>query len=238
MVEPFDTLMQVQQHDTSLDQLRHRIETLPERATLAELDRRRATLQATLAGVQAQVDDLAGRQRALEATIATTAKRRHELEQRMLSGEVSASRDLQAMDHEVQHLSLRQSELEEEDIALLEEEEPLDALLEDHRSASAALAAETERLTEVVRDAEAAIRTDIAAEEAQREASAAALPDELAQRYEKLRARLGGVGAAPLVGDRCGGCHLTLSSVDVERIRRLPPDEIATCPECDRILVH
>jgi predicted nucleic acid-binding Zn-ribbon protein len=26
--------------------------------------------------------------------------------------------------------------------------------------------------------------------------------------------------------------------VEVERIRRLPPDQLATCPECDRILVR
>ena len=63
-------------------------------------------------------------------------------------------------------------------------------------------------------------------------------PSELAQRYEVLRSRLGGVGAARLVGDRCDGCHLTLSSVEVERIRRLPPEEFATCAQCDRILVH
>ena len=64
------------------------------------------------------------------------------------------------------------------------------------------------------------------------------LPDDLAERYEFLRSRLGGVGAARLVGDRCGGCHLNLPSVEIERIRRLPADEFATCPQCDRILVH
>ena len=31
MAEPFDTLMEVQDHDTTLDQLRHRIDSLPER---------------------------------------------------------------------------------------------------------------------------------------------------------------------------------------------------------------
>ena len=122
--------MQVQEHDTALDQLRHRMETLPERAAL----RRRATgagaeLTGRLAEVQAQVDDLAGRQRQLEEQIAAAAGRRHEIEQRMLSGEVSASRDLQAMDHEVHQLAPRQAQLEEEELALLEEEEPLDALL-------------------------------------------------------------------------------------------------------------
>jgi predicted nucleic acid-binding Zn-ribbon protein len=67
---------------------------------------------------------------------------------------------------------------------------------------------------------------------------AADLPTDLAERYERLRARLDGVGAAKLVGDRCDGCHLNLSSVELERLRHLRADEFATCPQCDRILVH
>ena len=42
MAEPFDTLMVVQAHDIAIDQLRHRIETLPERSELAEVKRRQA----------------------------------------------------------------------------------------------------------------------------------------------------------------------------------------------------
>src|ERR1700736_3666451 len=149
MAEPFDTLMEVQAHDTTLDQLRHRIESLPERLELREVEKRQVALRAAAVEVKAQVDDLAGRQRSLEDQIAAAAKRRHEIEQRMESGQVSASRDLLAMDQEV------------------------------HRAESASR-----------------------------------LPEELATRYDQLRARFGGVGAARLVGDRCDGCHLTLSSVE------------------------
>ena len=43
---------------------------------------------------------------------------------------------------------------------------------------------------------------------------------------------------ARLSGNRCEGCHLTLSAVDVDRIRHLPPDEHAYCTECNRLLVR
>jgi hypothetical protein len=238
MAEPFDTLMEVQLRDTTLDQLRHRIEALPERAELRDLHRRQADLAEAVASVQAQVDDLAARQQALEGRIAAAAKRRHEIEQRMESGDVSASRDLQAMDHEVHQLEARQALFEEEEIALLEEEEPLDMVLAERQRASAALRGDISRLEEVIVEAEREIRAAVVTEEARRKELAATLPDELSQRYEGLRSRLGGVGAARLAGDRCDGCHLTLSSVEVERIRRLPPDQLSSCPECDRILVH
>jgi hypothetical protein len=148
------------------------------------------------------------------------------------------ARDLEAMDHEVQQLGARQAEFEDEEIALLEEEEPFDARLSEHRAAVAALDAERDRLQAAVAEAEQGIRAGIAEEESRRAACAADLPADLAQRYEFLRSRLGGVGAARLVGERCDGCHLTLPSVDVERIRNLPPEQFATCPQCDRILVR
>jgi hypothetical protein len=238
MADPFDTLIEVQEHDTALDQLRHRIDSLPERLELQEVEKRQRSLEAAALEVKTQVDDLAGRQRLLEERIAAAAKRRHEIEQRMESGEVSASRDLQAMDHEVHHLSARQAQFEEEEIALLEEEEPFDSLLEEHEAAASSLAAEAGRLNAAIEEAEGEIRLSIAEEERLRTESASRLPDDLAARYEKLRGRLGGVGAARLVGDRCDGCHLTLPSVEFERIRHLAPGEFATCPQCDRILVR
>ncbi len=238
MAEPFDTLLQVQQHDTTLDQLRRRKEALSERAALAELQGQRAELQRSMAEAQGLVDDLAGRQSRLEEHIAASARRRHEIEQRMQSGAVSASRDLQAMDHEVHQLAERQTRLEEEELVLLEEQEPLDTRLATDRARAAALDGETDRLSAAIAEAEAELDAAIAAEAAIRDELVPGLPDELAQRYEVLRSRLGGVGAAKLVDDRCDGCHLTLPSVEVERIRHLPPDEFATCPQCDRILVH
>jgi predicted nucleic acid-binding Zn-ribbon protein len=238
MAEPFEVLIEVQGHDTTLDQLRHRRDTLPERAALTELAQRRTRLDGTAGEVQAQVDELAGRQRKLEDHIAATAKRRHEIEQRMQSGAISASRDLQAMDHEVNQLSDRQSHLEEDELVLLEEQEPLDSLLGGLRAELASLSVEADRLTTAIAEAEVDLEASISVEEAQRKELASALPEELSRRYEVLRSRLGGVGAARLVGDRCDGCHLSLPSVEVERIRHLPPEEFATCTQCDRILVH
>jgi uncharacterized protein len=238
VAEPFDTVLEVQRRDTTLDQLRHRLETLPERAALADLGQRRRELDAAAAEVRSQVEDLEGRQHALEERIAAAASRRHELERRMRSAEGFAARDLQAMDHETQQLATRQAHYEEEEIALLEEEEPLDETLAGQDELAARLRAEAEQLEAAIAKAETEIAASVRDEEAARSELASRLPADLAERYERLRARLGGVGAARLVGDRCDGCHLTLPSVDVDHIRHLPPDELVLCTQCDRILVR
>ena len=61
--------------------------------------------------------------------------------------------------------------------------------------------------------------------------------DDLLARYEQLRSKLGGTGAARLVGGSCSGCHLTLSSMELDRVRKAPPDAVITCEQCGRILV-
>jgi predicted nucleic acid-binding Zn-ribbon protein len=238
MAEPYDTLIRVQEHDTALDQLRHRIEVMAERIALVGVGERQTKLVAAIADVKLGIDDLAGRQAVLEEQIAASAKRRHELEARMRSGSVTASKDLQAMDHEVSQLAERQRVLEDEELVLVEEQEPLDESLASHRAMAAELEAEAVRLTAAAADSEVELRTAIDGETVARAAAAVGLPADLADRYERLRTHLGGVGAARLVGDRCDGCHLTLSSVEVERIHHLSADAFAACPQCDRILVH
>lgn len=238
MAEPFDTLLLVQEHDTTINQLRHRKVTMAERRELTELEARHAALDAAAGGMRVQVEDLAARQGSIEEQIAASAKRRHEIEQRMLTGDMSASRDLQAMDTEVHHLAERQAVLEEQELELLEEEDPLDTALAENTSAAEAMVAEEERLRLAVAANESDIDAEIETELAARAVQAAVLPADLVARYEKIRDHLGGVGAARLIENHCGGCHLVMPSMEVERIRRLPPDQIATCDQCGRILVR
>ena len=56
--------------------------------------------------------------------------------------------------------------------------------------------------------------------------------------YDRLRAQLGGLGAAKLSGRRCEGCRLELNPSDVEIIKAKSPDQVARCEECSRILVR
>jgi hypothetical protein len=141
------------------------------------------------------------------------------------------------MDGEVHHLSDRQSELEGQELALLEEEDPLDVALAANGAAAAELSGEVDRLSAAIAAAVVRIDEEIAAEEVKRASVAARLPADLTARYESLRSHLGGVGAARLVGNRCDGCHLVLPQAELERVRHLPTDEFALCEQCGRILV-
>ncbi|HXQ60559.1 MAG TPA: hypothetical protein VN799_10680, partial [Acidimicrobiales bacterium] len=123
----FERLLEVQDHDTTIDQLRHRRTALPEQAELASVEGRLAVLETRAHDIQEGRDELGGRQASLEEQIEGARTRRTELERRMFGGQISAARDLQAMDEEVKHLARRISELEDREIEIMEELEPIDA---------------------------------------------------------------------------------------------------------------
>jgi predicted nucleic acid-binding Zn-ribbon protein len=236
--DTFAKLLEVQDHDTTIDQLRHRRSSLPEQAELATVESRLSVLENHAAEAQVGRDELGARQAALEEQIEVARARRTELERRMFGGQVSAARDLQAMDEEVKHLVHRISELEDREIEIMEELEPIDADLEALSTERDALRSDRVRLQGAIAAALERIDADVGAENAARAAAAAAVPADLLARYERLRTTLAGTGAARLVGGSCSGCHLSLPAMEMDRIHKAPPDEVIICDQCGRILVR
>ena len=56
--------------------------------------------------------------------------------------------------------------------------------------------------------------------------------------YEKIRDTTGGAGAAALLGGACGGCNLSINTVELKRVADLADDEVVRCEECRCILVR
>jgi predicted nucleic acid-binding Zn-ribbon protein len=188
--------------------------------------------------VVAARDEVAAREQALEDELRTTEERAGEVDRRLYGGQVSASRDLQAMAGDVASLRARASDLEDRALAVLEEREPLDAKVAELDGELDQLTAAGTTLSVRVEEAETALLAEVAEVEAGRSSAATAVPAPLMAEYERLRARLGGVAAARLVGSRCDGCHLTLPATELDEIRRQPLDAVVHCDNCGRILIR
>jgi hypothetical protein len=237
MTDDLARLLAVQDLDTTITQLEHRRAALVETSGLAAVEGQLAALGAEQDDATARRAVLAATQKGLEEQIGTISERVSVIEKRMYAATGSSGRDLQAMNQEVRHLTERRGELEELELVSMLEQDPIDAELAGLRERTVPLEAQAVELRRQV--AESQVEIDGALREAtgSRAAEAALLPSGLADRYETLRAHLKGTGAARLVGSHCGGCHLELSSSEVEKIRALPPGDVATCEQCGRILV-
>lgn len=236
MATTFDTLLEVQAHDTRLDQILHLMEHLPAReardgaaAALAETD-------ASLAAENEVRDDLGRQQKRLDDEIETVNAKRTSVNDTLYGGTVTSAGELNDLTKEIDALGRRITQLEDQDLEIMEQLEPVDArlaALNATRAEQAAALADAElRLTA----AEAELAVELEAETAARAATAAAIPADLLAEYESLRGGRGGIGVAKLVGTQCGGCHLTLSAVEAARIRK-HPEAVTHCDECGRLLV-
>lgn len=211
---------------------------MPERAALQDVEARQRSLSAQRAEIAQRRDEVAGRQAGLEGTIATSEARIAEIDARMYSGQVTASRDLQAMAGEIESIKQRVSTLEDAALEAMDEREPLDEEVEALDWRARDLAAEAERLRAAIAVNEEALGRELAQEQEARAEAARSVPPELLTSYEKLRARLGGVGAARLEHGTCMGCRLRLPASELDRLKREPPDALVFCDQCGRILVR
>ena len=233
-----EDLLAVQAIDTTLDQLRHRRANLPERAELKDVEAKRKALAEELVAAVAARDEVAGRQANLEKDIAASEARVVEIDKRMYSGEVTASRDLEAMTKEIAQIKSRVSTLEDHALEAMDEREPLDAAVAELEERDAGFVQLAEQLRSAIVAAEVEIDAELVREEAARTAAATSVPDELLGEYERLRGRLGGIGAARLEHGTCMGCRMKLPATELDRIKHQPPDALVHCDQCGRILVH
>jgi uncharacterized protein len=230
-------LLAVQDLDTAIMQLQHRREALLQTTGLAEAESRLRSMSTEEADVSARRAAVAARQKELEEQIGSISGRRDAIEQRMYAATSSSGRDLQAMSEEVRHLTDRRSELEEQELVAMLEQDSIDADIQSLRGRKEPVERQVGELRAQMEAQQREIDAELDTANGARAAEVALVPTALADRYETLRARLKGTGAARLIGNRCDGCHLELSSVEVEKIRGLAPEEIATCEQCGRILV-
>lgn len=231
-------LLDLQELDSRIDTLRHRLRTIPEAAELAGLEAKRQELEGTVRDLQIQVSDLTREQSRADADV-EQVKTRQQRDQSMIdAGAVKDPKALERMLGELESLKRRISVLEDAEIEVMERLEAAQQQLDAHQRELDAL--DDDRTTlEAARATKAAdLEKELAEHTGERAGLVAAVPADLLSLYEKLRVQRGGVGAGALRRKECGGCGLSLNSVDLGRIAKAPADEVIRCEECDRILVR
>lgn len=234
----FDALLTLQGHDTHLDQLRYRLDHLPERAAMRDWEQAREAHAARVAAVQLEREALAREQKRFEDEAASVEAKADEADAKLYSGTITNPKELQAFQDDVAALRRRQAELEEQALECMVQAEPIDAQLAELAAEGERLEQEGQRITVALAEAEAELLAEVAEVDAARAEAVGHVPGDLLVEYDRLRAQLGGVAAARLRGNVCEGCHLSLSAMALDRIRHAPPEAVVHCEECGRILVR
>jgi predicted nucleic acid-binding Zn-ribbon protein len=230
-------LLDLQAIDTRLDQISHAKERLPQHAQLKELQARARALDTELVRARTELSDVQREVAKAEADVQLVRDRAARDQARLDVGTGSA-KDLQAIQHELQSLARRQSELEDIEIEIMERAETNESEVARLEAARAALDGQIEEATRARDAALKDLENEASQVGAPRADTVAGVGEDLVALYEKIRAQSGGLGAAALRQRRCGGCQLELNNVDMNRIKAAPSDEVLRCEECRRILVR
>jgi len=236
-VNAWSQLLEVQALDTTLDQLAHRAANLPARAQLAEIEERLAALRRDVAVVEEEQAGLVAQQTKLEDEIASIESKIASADRQLYAGG-SDVKELQALQEEIASLKRRVSSLEDTELELLEQLEPVEARLGELAAARAQLDADAIAATAAIAEGEAEVDRERADVLARREALVAGIDATAVGEYETVRSRLGGIAVARLEHGSCGACHMKLSAVEHDRILHLAPDEPVRCEDCGRFLVR
>ncbi len=231
-------LLDVQALDARADQLRHQRAHLPEITEIATLTASRADLVDRARDQQIAVDDLTAAQKKADRDVEQVKTRRVRDRDRMDQGLISAPKDLERMQHELDSLDRRITTLEDEELEVMEQLEEAQGALDDLQRQ---VAEADERLTGLVAERDrrtAEIDTELTGISGERGPKVEDVPADLLALYDRLRESKGGVGAAELRSRQCGGCRLTLDNSEISQIKAAPSDLVIRCEECQRILVR
>jgi predicted nucleic acid-binding Zn-ribbon protein len=231
-------LLDLQERDTRLSQIDHRARTLPEAQQLLEFDATLARLRDEIVSAEMVAEDLERDQSRADSDVEQVRERARRDQDLLDSGSIGDPKQLQNLQHELQSLSRRQSELEDVELQIMEQVDAATAVVAGLVAEREALGAERDALAAVVDAAQSELTAERESVARERQALASDLPADLLALYEKIRADQGGVGAAHLHRGQCGGCRLQLPPNELEHARSARSDEIVRCEECRRILVR
>ncbi len=231
-------LLDLQALDSGLDRLAHRRRTLPELAEIARLDELVDALRDGIVRYETEVSDLAREQAKFERQIDEVRTRKDRDEQRLASGAITNPKQLQEMQHEVETLTRRQSDLEDGELEVMEKFETVQAEFDELTGRRDGYLSDRALAEQRRDDAFADIDDEIARTSKERAELATTFPADLLSLYEKIRGSEGGIGAAAIQHGRCGGCRLDLMNNEKADIRAAPVDEVLRHDECGRIMVR
>ncbi len=223
-------LYAVQLSDIAISQAQHRLAHLPESTTyqlaksasanaiaeLAALDKRSADAGAEITGLEKQAHEI-------DSTLARLNKQMKT---------IIAPREAEALQHEIATCTTNRSAIDDSELELLE-------IVEQCDKASVALGSHVELTREALAVAEQALRAaratvnaEIAQLVEQRSAQSLVVSPSLLSIYDAKRKHRPDGAVSKLNGPTCSGCHLDLPTSEIDRLHKLPADELPECPHC------
>jgi predicted nucleic acid-binding Zn-ribbon protein len=230
-------LLTLAAEDVALTQLAHRGRTLPEVAAVEAAEEAERTVSGDVVRAETEVKDLGREVKRLESDV-ETVRAREAKDQKLLDSGAVSPKEMTNLQHELESLKRRQSDLEDQELELMERLEVAEKALTEAQAGLDRARADRERAVQLRDDALADIADGTAKHTATRAEVAAGIPAPLLALYDRIRIQTGSTGAAMLKARQCQGCRIELYGNELSAVRNADPHEVVRCENCGRILVR
>ncbi len=148
----------------------------------------------------------------------------------------AVARDVLGIQHELETLAKRASDLEDVELELLERKSESDMRMHE-------LEVLGEKLEQELQLTKARVQLELADLKTQFQANQKAatelrqqLPEDLLARFDTKLAR--GLAVGRLQKNTCTACNMSITATALADLHQVPSDEVAACPECQAILIR
>jgi predicted nucleic acid-binding Zn-ribbon protein len=232
-----ERLLALQQIDSDILKINHKIKSSPLNSQLDGINRELSENKNLLIAAETEKSDIQHELSKSEIDVEQVISRIEKDEKRLASGG-GTPKELEQIQHELGTLARRRSELEDIELEIMVRIEEVSSRVQAIKEKISVLESDSLKLQSDLslekNQLDSAKQQSLAA----RDVLAPQINSELIALYEKIRSASDGVGAAQLLGESCGGCHLKLNAAEIERVKSLPDDELVRCEECRRILIR
>lgn len=223
-------MYELQEIDLEVDTIAAQIRSIDQAAGETDELRKARDRQEEVQGI---VHSLENDRKELDAQAASLREQRRQKEQKLYSGKVTNIREIQDLEKDVAALKRQLEGLEDRELAIMSTLEETEPLL---KEAAGNLQATTDQWKEDQEEmaalrAKQVARLGVLREKRQKAVSRVNAED--MPEYSRIRALRAGRVVAKIERGMCGGCRISLTSLEQQRAR----NTIVKCSSCGRILM-
>jgi uncharacterized protein len=234
MLPDIQRLVELQNVDLRLNELRGRLNAMPEQ--FAEVEKQVASGRQQIADSKEALTGSLKDRKKYEIDVDTWKEKARKYREQSFA--VKTNEAYKALQHEIAH---SEKELAEAEDRLIERMVAGEEFERQVKAAERSFA-EVERAAETTRQKlnaeQDALRRDVQAREIERAAVVPAIPEDLLQTYEAIARRRHGVALAEVRDHSCGMCGWLIRPHVVQELNREDSHELFQCEGCTRILYH
>jgi predicted nucleic acid-binding Zn-ribbon protein len=230
MTEVLETLVKIQRLDTNIEQTQKEIEAIPEKITAFEKDVEKA--ERSLQDKKKRVQEISKEYKSREGDIAANETKIAKLNSQTFA--VKTNEEYRAILHEIEFLKNENRRIEDEMIAMLEEEERLNSTLDAfEKETGNTISERTHRIGDLNKHRETLLDS-VEAMKAEFENLFNQLPEETQELYQKIK-KVRGKAVCLIENETCTGCYASLTPQFMNELKK--KKEILLCAHCGRILI-